>query len=80
VNGPADRRSDTLIAIALCLAAIALRAVLPTFVGIEMHDSPLDITGETENLYRTALREHFFNYLWYNHTLPLMFTVKEALL
>ncbi len=83
MSGPVRRpsgTSDAQIAFLLVAAAVLLRAILPVFVDGSNYDGLIPGTPANPDAYRTALREHPFGYLLYNHVLPVLFTAKNALL
>lgn len=70
---------DTGIAWLLLIGALALRALLPVLASGHQFEG-LFTSPPGDAPYRAALRDHFLAFLWYEHTLPLLFTAKNGLL
>lgn len=73
------RDGDAILAMCLFAAAVALRAAEPMIVGGAEYDALFAPASEADP-YRIALRTHPFGYLWYNHVVPPLFTIKNVLL
>ena len=77
---PAADTRDFRICLWLIAAAVALRAAMPVFVGADAYDALFAPPESGQAEYRDALRGHLLGYLWYNHVLPPLFTLKNGVL
>jgi hypothetical protein len=79
-GGPAPDTRDFRICLWLIAAALALRAAMPVFAGAVAYDALFASPESGQAEYRDALRGHLLGYLWYNHVLPPLFTLKNGVL
>ena len=79
-RSPDSVARDFRICLWLIAAAVLARAALPLLVGPDAFDGLFSIQERGYAEYRDALRSHFLGYLWYNHVLPALFTLKNAVL